>query len=134
MGLHLLTPQQLNAAIEFDSTPSAAPLPVACMPGSRYEEAAMQQAAVSSLLTPSAATVMTLLKILLLVLGSVARVPLSYAAPVSPLDDDQPLESPAADDPSLWAYLGVASALVLLGGAFAGLTIAYVRDKVCQTP
>jgi metal transporter CNNM len=27
-------------------------------------------------------------------------------------------------DPSLWLYLGVAAALVLLGGAFAGLTIA----------
>jgi metal transporter CNNM len=94
----------------------------------------MLQAAVSSSPTPSVATVMTLLKILLLVLGSIARVPLSYAAPVSTLDDDQPLEPPVADDPSLWAYLGVAAALVLLGGAFAGLTIAYVRDKVSQTP
>jgi metal transporter CNNM len=27
-------------------------------------------------------------------------------------------------DPSLWLYLSVAAALVLLGGAFAGLTIA----------
>ena len=27
-------------------------------------------------------------------------------------------------DPSLWVYLGTAVALVLLGGAFAGLTIA----------
>jgi len=71
--------------------------------------------------TPSTVTVITLLKSLLLVLGSIARVPLSYAAPVSILDDDQPK---AADDPSLWAYLGVAAALVLLGGAFAGLTIA----------
>jgi len=31
-----------------------------------------------------------------------------------------------AEDPSLWLYLGVALALVLGGGAFAGLTIAYV--------
>lgn len=29
-----------------------------------------------------------------------------------------------ADDPNLWVYLSVALALVLLGGAFAGLTIA----------
>lgn len=29
-----------------------------------------------------------------------------------------------ADDPSLWLYLGIAAVLVLLGGAFAGLTIA----------
>lgn len=30
----------------------------------------------------------------------------------------------STDDPSLWLYLGVAAALVLTGGAFAGLTIA----------
>lgn len=29
-----------------------------------------------------------------------------------------------AEDPSLWLYLGIAAVLVLLGGAFAGLTIA----------
>jgi metal transporter CNNM len=29
-----------------------------------------------------------------------------------------------AEDPSLWVYLSIAIALVLLGGAFAGLTIA----------
>jgi metal transporter CNNM len=28
------------------------------------------------------------------------------------------------EDPSLWLYLAVAAVLVLLGGAFAGLTIA----------
>ena len=28
------------------------------------------------------------------------------------------------EDPSLWLYLGIATALVLSGGAFAGLTIA----------
>lgn len=31
-----------------------------------------------------------------------------------------------ADDASLWLYLGIAIALVLAGGVFAGLTIAYV--------
>ncbi|KKK12313.1 hypothetical protein P175DRAFT_0426540 [Aspergillus ochraceoroseus IBT 24754] len=36
-----------------------------------------------------------------------------------------------ADDPSLWLYLGVAAALVLSGGAFAGLTIALMgQDEV----
>ena len=30
----------------------------------------------------------------------------------------------SADKPTLWIYLAVAIALVLLGGAFAGLTIA----------
>lgn len=33
-------------------------------------------------------------------------------------------EEPDAEDPSLWLYLTVAAVLVLLGGAFAGLTIA----------
>ncbi|ORY10949.1 hypothetical protein BCR34DRAFT_484856 [Clohesyomyces aquaticus] len=36
-----------------------------------------------------------------------------------------------ADDPSLWVYLGTAVALVLLGGAFAGLTIALMgQDEI----
>ena len=34
------------------------------------------------------------------------------------------------DDPQLWLYLGVAAALVLSGGAFAGLTIA-LMGQVC---
>jgi metal transporter CNNM len=33
-------------------------------------------------------------------------------------------EYPDVEDSSLWFYLAVAAALVLLGGAFAGLTIA----------
>lgn len=36
-------------------------------------------------------------------------------------DEDLPKDP---DDPDLWIYLSVAIALVLLGGAFAGLTIA----------
>ncbi|RDL36976.1 CBS-domain-containing protein [Venustampulla echinocandica] len=61
---------------------------------------------------------------------------LSYAsaAPVRELlglgkrDEDLPK---APDDPSLWAYLGVAAVLVLLGGAFAGLTIAFMgQDNI----
>jgi metal transporter CNNM len=31
---------------------------------------------------------------------------------------------PSAGDASVWLYLGIAAVLVLLGGAFAGLTIA----------
>ena len=39
------------------------------------------------------------------------------------LEDD--VEAPKSpDDPNLYVYLGIAVALVLLGGAFAGLTIA----------
>ena len=33
-------------------------------------------------------------------------------------------EEPEVDDASLWLYLGIAFALVVLGGIFAGLTIA----------
>ncbi|KAK3064227.1 hypothetical protein LTS18_009031, partial [Coniosporium uncinatum] len=43
-------------------------------------------------------------------------------------DEDSPKDP---KDASLWAYLGVAVALVLLGGAFAGLTIALMgQDEV----
>lgn len=39
---------------------------------------------------------------------------------------DVPDEPRSPDDATLWIYLSVAVVLVLLGGAFAGLTIAYV--------
>lgn len=48
------------------------------------------------------------------------------AAPLSTIiwsKRDEP-EGKPPDDPSLWLYLGIAAILVLLGGAFAGLTIA----------
>lgn len=63
-----------------------------------------------------------LVKTLLLIFGAFARLPFSFAHPIHTFDDG--LQPKPADDPSLWAYLGVAAALVLLGGAFAGLTIA----------
>ncbi|KAK5123560.1 hypothetical protein LTR85_002598 [Meristemomyces frigidus] len=63
-----------------------------------------------------------------LALAKLIMLPIASAAPlglwqrgVKILEEDTP-KSP--DDPNLWAYLGVAVALVLLGGAFAGLTIA----------
>ena len=43
-------------------------------------------------------------------------------------EDDEPPMSPRK--PTLWIYLAVAIALVLLGGAFAGLTIA-LMGQVC---
>jgi metal transporter CNNM len=61
-------------------------------------------------------------------LSAVAAAPLSKVSgpPMMHLlklvkDDDSPANP---EDPSLWLYLGVAAILVLLGGAFAGLTIA----------
>ncbi|EAU33830.1 conserved hypothetical protein [Aspergillus terreus NIH2624] len=54
----------------------------------------------------------------------VAAVPARYTIR-SELDPKPP------GDPSLWLYLGVAAALVLSGGAFAGLTIALMgQDEV----
>ena len=54
-----------------------------------------------------------------------ASIPASIAAPLRALDDGG-LEPKPADNPGLWVYLGTALVLVLLGGVFAGLTIAYV--------
>lgn len=67
-------------------------------------------------------------KLLVLGLGQISG---TYAAPLLSLlpfkilaeeEGEEPPMSP--DKPTLWIYLAVAVALVLLGGAFAGLTIA----------
>ncbi|KIY01578.1 uncharacterized protein Z520_03130 [Fonsecaea multimorphosa CBS 102226] len=70
-------------------------------------------------------------KILFLSLG---QIPIVRAAPVyatqlfSTADDT---EGKDPDDPGLWIYLTVAAILVLLGGAFAGLTIALMgQDEI----
>jgi hypothetical protein len=57
-------------------------------------------------------------------------IPLASAHPLEsyyPLAEGELPKSP--NDPSLWVYLGTSAALVLLGGAFAGLTIAYVDSQ-----
>jgi len=64
-----------------------------------------------------------------LAVARLALLPLASAAPFGYWqqtaghnhDDDLPKD---ASDPDLWIYLGIAVALVLLGGVFAGLTIA----------
>lgn len=45
------------------------------------------------------------------------------STPISRFEEDK---GASPDDPQLWLYLGIALVLVLLGGVFAGLTIAYV--------
>lgn len=58
---------------------------------------------------------------------SLAQLPFVQAAPVILSDFIHAQDDDASKAPhtaSLWLYLGVATALVLLGGAFAGLTIA----------
>lgn len=63
-----------------------------------------------------------LAKLMLLPLASAAPLGLwSRGLGVLKEQEDLPKD---ADDPNLWVYLGVAVVLVLLGGAFAGLTIA----------
>lgn len=66
---------------------------------------------------------LALAKVLLLGLSQLSSV---TAHPIRTLfgiqeGDDLPKDP---DDPSLWLYLLIAAILVLLGGAFAGLTIA----------
>ena len=58
-----------------------------------------------------------------LVLLLSAQLPLFHARPLSfhAFEEDEGKEP---EDPTLWIYLSVALVLVLLGGAFAGLTIA----------
>nr|POE49191.1 protein mam3 [Quercus suber] len=65
---------------------------------------------------------------IVLAMAKLVAIPLASAMPLSLnprglgiMEEDAPKD---ADDPNLWIYLGVALALVLLGGAFAGLTIA----------
>lgn len=53
----------------------------------------------------------------------VAAAPVSEFLGIAKDKTDAPKD---AANPSLWLYLGFAAILVLLGGAFAGLTIAYV--------
>lgn len=61
-------------------------------------------------------------KVLLLVLAQISH---ASAAPLKQFFGLAKEEPPKdAKDPSMWLYLTVAAVLVLLGGAFAGLTIA----------
>lgn len=62
-----------------------------------------------------------LVKLLLL---AIAQIPLIRAAPTPLLQSLSDEHGKPPDDPSLWLLLGIAAALVLSGGAFAGLTIA----------
>ncbi len=64
----------------------------------------------------------------LLLVGTL-HLGITYARPiVSRLEDED--EPKSTNDPGLYIYLGTAIALVLLGGAFAGLTIACVKGQV----
>ncbi|OAX79741.1 hypothetical protein ACJ72_05936 [Emergomyces africanus] len=63
---------------------------------------------------------------------AVAQFPIASAFPIlDSLQLDKQEDGKTPDDPSLWLYLSVAAALVISGGAFAGLTIALMgQDEV----
>ncbi|OJD17206.1 hypothetical protein AJ78_02699 [Emergomyces pasteurianus Ep9510] len=63
---------------------------------------------------------------------SIAHFPITSAFPIlDSLQLNKQEDGKAPDDPSLWLYLSVAAALVISGGAFAGLTIALMgQDEV----
>ncbi|EGD94057.1 CBS domain-containing protein [Trichophyton tonsurans CBS 112818] len=67
-----------------------------------------------------------------LVLCSLSRLPLLYAAPLTSSAVEKLAHVPKPPDEfSLWLYLSIAAALVLSGGAFAGLTIALMgQDEI----
>ncbi|TVY47034.1 Protein MAM3 [Lachnellula occidentalis] len=70
-------------------------------------------------------------KLLFLGLSQVSYVsaaPVTQFLGITKEKEDLPRD---AEDPSLWLYFGVAAVLVLLGGAFAGLTIALMgQDSI----
>ncbi len=70
--------------------------------------------------TSTRPAVIGLAKIVVLGLGQLS---MTSAAPIKKLLHIAE-EEPSPDEPSLWIYLTTALILVLLGGAFAGLTIA----------
>lgn len=68
---------------------------------------------------------------------AICQLPLLSAAPTAyspsrPFISISEAPSKPADDPGLWLYLGIAAALVLSGGAFAGLTIALMGQVGCR--
>ena len=73
--------------------------------------------------TATRPAILGLAKVLFLGLCQITQVsaaPFNYAFS-NKVKDDAPKDT---EDPSLWLYLSMAAVLVLLGGAFAGLTIA----------
>ena len=73
---------------------------------------------------PSRTIPTTFVRILVILIGCLPRFhasPLFQSTARLQASAEQP---PTAQDATLWVYLAMAAALVLIGGAFAGLTIA----------
>ncbi|KAI9687404.1 MAG: hypothetical protein M1820_010458 [Bogoriella megaspora] len=82
----------------------------------------------SLIFRPSVFSIVKLLHASLVHIPAVLGAPLSSHSDLFTFDENI-AKSP--DDGSFWAYIGIAIALVLLGGAFAGLTIALMgQDEI----
>lgn len=71
--------------------------------------------------TASRPAILGLAKVLFL---GLTQVSVASASPIKRFLHIAKDDGKDAEDPSLWLFLGIAAVLVLLGGAFAGLTIA----------
>ena len=81
----------------------------------------------------SRATSPALVSTIKILLVLIAQLPLLHASPLrfrAWAAEEEPMP---AHEPTLWIYLAVAIALVLLGGAFAGLTIALMGQVISAT-
>ncbi|KAJ5089833.1 hypothetical protein N7532_008517 [Penicillium argentinense] len=66
-----------------------------------------------------------------LIVLTCSQLPFSAGAPLLSTAINSTADGKEPNDPSLWLYLGISAALVLSGGAFAGLTIALMgQDEV----
>lgn len=69
----------------------------------------------------------------LILFGLLPNLPFLRAAPTPPFSTwGEGVDPLPARNPQLWIYLVVAVGLVLLGGAFAGLTIALMGQVCCM--
>lgn len=73
--------------------------------------------------------IISLIQLLLAGTCHVARIIAMPIAGTTIMKEKNGSRSP--DDPELWIFLVTAVLLVLIGGAFAGLTIAYVYEISC---
>jgi metal transporter CNNM len=81
-------------------------------------------------LLPYRTSLLSLIKLLVLGVFNVPALQ-ARASPLLPRIAVAEEEGKPSSDPTLWIYLTIAAALVLLGGAFAGLTIALMgQDEI----
>lgn len=91
----------------------------------RYAYTALNAANGLGTMSPSTTIAVKLVLLLSTIVPTICAAPLLHSS-LKILED----EEPQAEDPAArWIYLITAMILVLLGGAFAGLTIGCVQDS-----